>query len=240
MLLLQRSESGISKRRFERRRQQHEENLRKESCVHATVYLEPQKTNLLPLHPPLPKAGQKLSIDGALHRFQQRWERDFVITDYIVCQPVLCETTRSKLVDWLIHLGGSVDCTIDELFLAMNFFDRFAMERAVTNVKLIAFASLLLAVKAENVSPKVVTDRLCHNAGYTNHEAHTMMNTISTVVPALNESGVFDQPVTSASFLRLYLKVSHSDDVIRYLACYLAECLLAEYDAVINFYPSGR
>ena len=244
--LLQRSESGISKRRFaERRRQQHEERLRKESCVHAhfsnkdIVYFEPQKSSLPPIYPPLPKAGQKLSTDGLLHRIQQRWERDHALGDYMVCQPVLNATRRSKLVDWLIHLGCSVDSTIDELFLAMNIFDRFAMERMVTNVELVAFASLLLAVKAENVSPNVVIDRLCHNAGYTNHEVHIMMNTISVVL-ARNVSGVFDQPITIASFLRLYLKVSHSDDVIRYFACYLAECLLAEYDAMINFFPSGR
>ena len=247
MLTLQRIESGISNRRFaERRQKQHQESLRKESCVHAhfsnkdIVYYEPKKNISPPLHPPLPKAGQKLSMDGSLHRIQQQFEREHPLTDYMICQSVLCETTRSKVVDWLIHIGNAVNSSADELFLAMNLFDRFATERVITNMELTAFACLLMAVKSENASPNAVIDRLCHNIGYMNHhDVHVMMNTISLVL-SRTVSGSFDQLVTCASFLRLYLKVSHSDEVIRYFACYLAECLLAEYDAVINFFPSGK
>jgi len=144
---------------------------------------------------------------------------------------------RAILVDWLVEVSEEYKLKPQTLFLTINYIDRFLSCMSVLRGKLqlVGAACMLVAAKFEEIYPPEVSEFVyITDDTYTSKQVlrmeHLVLKTLS-----------FDLSVpTCRDFLTRYLLASGAKEESQhqYLAQYLCELTLIEYELVLKYTPS--
>nr|XP_002125998.2 cyclin-A2 [Ciona intestinalis] len=141
---------------------------------------------------------------------------------------------RAILVDWLVEVADEYKLHTETTHLAVNYIDRFLSHMAVLRGKLqlVGAAAMFIAAKFEEIYPPDVGEFVyITDDTYTKKQVLRMEHLILKV---LN----FDVAVpTSNQFLKRYLKSAGADKKTEFLAQFLCELALVEFDCT-QYLPS--
>nr|CAB3228881.1 cyclin-A2 [Phallusia mammillata] len=155
-------------------------------------------------------------------------------TNYMRKQQDITAGMRAILVDWLVEVADEYKLHTETTHLAINYIDRFLSQMAVLRGKLqlVGAAAMFLAAKFEEIYPPDVGEFVyITDDTYTKRQVLRMEHLILKV---LN----FDVAVpTSNQYLKRYLKAAGADKKTEFLAQYLCELALVEFDC-IQYLPS--
>nr|CAB3228859.1 cyclin-A2 [Phallusia mammillata] len=155
-------------------------------------------------------------------------------TNYMRKQQDITAGMRAILVDWLVEVADEYKLHTETTHLAVNYIDRFLSQMAVLRGKLqlVGAAAMFLAAKFEEIYPPDVGEFVyITDDTYTKRQVLRMEHLILKV---LN----FDVAVpTSNQYLKRYLKAAGADKKTEFLAQYLCELALVEFDC-IQYLPS--
>ncbi|KAK4784530.1 hypothetical protein SAY86_018898 [Trapa natans] len=157
-----------------------------------------------------------------------------VSPDYMSRQLDINEKMRAILIDWLIEVHDKFDLMPETLFLTVNIIDRFLAIQSVVRKKLqlVGLVAMLLACKYEEVSVPVVGDLiLISDKAYTRGEVLEME---SLMLNSLQFNMSLPTPYV---FMRRFLKAAESDKKLEWLAYYMMELALVEYE-MLKYPPS--
>ena len=141
---------------------------------------------------------------------------------------------RAILVDWLVEVADEYKLVPETLHLAVCYLDRFLSVQPVARSKLqlVGVGCLLIASKYEEIFPQGLDD-FCFITDHT-YSKHELLNCEREILQALN----FHLTVpTIRPFLRRYLRAAQADNKTEFLAMYLAELSLLEYE-MLSYLPS--
>ncbi|XP_076811415.1 cyclin-A2-like [Clavelina lepadiformis] len=154
--------------------------------------------------------------------------------NYMRKQQDITPGMRAILVDWLVEVADEYKLHTETTHLAVNYIDRFLSQMAVLRGKLqlVGAAAMFLAAKFEEIYPPDVGEFVyITDDTYTKKQVLRMEHLILKV---LN----FDVAVpTSNQFLKRFLKAAGANKKAEYLAQYLCELALVEFDCV-QYLPS--
>jgi cyclin A len=221
-----------------------EKGIKEEEVVEATIVVPVQKEKI-----PLPMGC--LNIDEVDENDPQ-WVTDYVhsIFEYLrenevrlrlphhnymeVVQTNLTPAMRGILVDWLVEVAEEYELSSETLFLAVNYLDRFAATCPVDRRKfqLVGVACMLIASKYEGIFAPAVDEFVYISANTYSREEVLLME-----VSILNALGFTLTAATAKVFLRRYLKAAGADLTLAFLASYLCEISLLEYN-FLQYLPS--
>ncbi|RDX60205.1 putative cyclin-A3-1, partial [Mucuna pruriens] len=162
------------------------------------------------------------------------------MVDYIEkVQKVVTANMRAILVDWLVDVAEEYKLLSETLHLSVLYIDRFLSVNHVNKLRLqlLGVSSMLVASKYEEINPPRV-DKFCSITDNTYKKAE-VVKMEAEILKSLNfELG---NP-TAITFLRRFLGVASEKQKtpnlkVEFLACYLAELSLLDYDCV-RFLPS--
>lgn len=144
---------------------------------------------------------------------------------------------RAILVDWLVEVSEEYKLTPQTLFLTINYIDRFLSCMSVLRGKLqlVGAACMLVAAKFEEIYPPEVSEFVyitddTYTAKQVLRMEHLVLKTLS-----------FDLSVpTCRDFLTRYLLAAGAkeESQMQYLAQYLCELALVEYETTLKYTPS--
>jgi len=159
-------------------------------------------------------------------------EKEFragVSATYMGRQPHINEKMRAINVDWIIEVHLKFKLVPETLYLTVNLIDRYLELETVerSRLQLVGATALLIASKYEEIYPPELRDLVsCTGEAYTKEEIIAMEE---RMLKALQYK------VTIASthcFLVRYLRAAHADRRMVWLAAYIAERTLQEYDNI--------
>ncbi|CAL5203899.1 unnamed protein product [Lathyrus oleraceus] len=139
---------------------------------------------------------------------------------------------RAMLIDWLVEVAEEYRLLPDTLFLAVNYLDRYLSGKAMNRqrLQLLGVSCMMIAAKYEEIcSPKV--EEFCYVTDDT-YSKEQMLEMESSVLNFLK----FEMTApTTRCFLRRFITVAQQTCEVplmqlEYLADYLAELSLIEYD----------
>ncbi|KAJ7967533.1 Cyclin [Quillaja saponaria] len=146
---------------------------------------------------------------------------------------------REILVDWLVEVAEQYKLVSDTLYLTVSYIDRFLSAHAISRGKLqlLGVSSMHIASEYEEINSPHVED-FCYitDNSFTKEEVVDMER---EVLKLLNfEMG----NSTAKNFLRIFIRVAEENSqpsslLFEFLACYLAELSLLDYECVW-FLPS--
>jgi len=220
-----------------------EKGIKEEEVVEATIVTVQKEKILLPMG--------CLNIDEVDENDPQ-WVTDYVhsIFEYLrenevrlrlphhnymeVVQTNLTPAMRGILVDWLVEVAEEYELSSETLFLAVNYLDRFAATCPVDRRKfqLVGVACMLIASKYEGIFAPAVDEFVYISANTYSREEVLLME-----VSILNALGFTLTAATAKVFLRRYLKAAGADLTLAFLASYLCEISLLEYN-FLQYLPS--
>lgn len=141
---------------------------------------------------------------------------------------------RGILVDWLVEVAEEYKLSADTLYLSVGYIDRVLSVQPVarTKLQLLGVTCMLIASKYEEIyAPQV--DEFCYITDNT-YSREDVLSMERTVLDALEFE--LTQP-TIKTFLRRALRAAETDAKVEFLANYLCELSLLEYD-MLAFAPS--
>ena len=141
---------------------------------------------------------------------------------------------RGILVDWLVEVAEEYKLSADTLYLSVGYIDRVLSVQPVarTKLQLLGVTCMLIASKYEEIyAPQV--DEFCYITDNT-YSREDVLLMERTVLDALEFE--LTQP-TIKTFLRRALRAAETDAKVEFLANYLCELSLLEYD-MLAFPPS--
>jgi cyclin A len=141
---------------------------------------------------------------------------------------------RGILVDWLVEVAEEYKLSADTLYLSVGYIDRVLSVQPVarTKLQLLGVTCMLIASKYEEIyAPQV--DEFCYITENT-YSREDVLLMERTVLDALEFE--LTQP-TIKTFLRRALRAAETDAKVEFLANYLCELSLLEYD-MLAFAPS--
>eukprot|EP00005_Dracoamoeba_jomungandri_P011071 CAMPEP_0174264966 /NCGR_PEP_ID=MMETSP0439-20130205/24632_1 /TAXON_ID=0 /ORGANISM="Stereomyxa ramosa, Strain Chinc5" /LENGTH=436 /DNA_ID=CAMNT_0015351147 /DNA_START=103 /DNA_END=1413 /DNA_ORIENTATION=- len=157
------------------------------------------------------------------------------IRDYLAGTERLTSNMRAILVDWLVEVAEEYELSSETLYLSVLYLDCFLSKRTVKrrNFQLLGVTAMLIAAKYEEIFPPQVDDFVNISANtYTRQE-------ILAMEVELLDGLEFDLAAATAKvFLRRYLKAAGADLRLAFLASYLCELTLKEYNMNIRYLPS--
>ncbi|XP_058781514.1 cyclin-A1-4-like [Vicia villosa] len=146
---------------------------------------------------------------------------------------------RAMLIDWLVEVAEEYRLLPDTLFLAVNYLDRYLSGKAMNRqrLQLLGVSCIMIAAKYEEIcSPKV--EEFCYVTDNT-YSKEQVLEMESSVLNFLK----FEMTApTTRCFLRRFITVAQQTYEVplmqlEYLADYLAELSLIEYD-MLKYTPS--
>ncbi|CAK8567392.1 unnamed protein product [Lathyrus sativus] len=146
---------------------------------------------------------------------------------------------RAMLIDWLVEVAEEYRLLPDTLFLAVNYLDRYLSGKAMNRqrLQLLGVSCMMIAAKYEEIcSPKV--EEFCYVTDNT-YSKEQVLEMESSVLNLLK----FEMTApTTGCFLRRFITVAQQTCEVplmqlEYLADYLAELSLIEYD-MLKYTPS--
>ncbi|XP_044463612.1 cyclin-A2-2-like [Mangifera indica] len=146
---------------------------------------------------------------------------------------------RGILIDWLVEVSEEYKLVPDSLYLTVNLIDRFLSQSYIQKqrLQLLGVTCMLIASKYEEIcAPRVEEFCFITDNTYTKREVLEMESQVLNLVH-------FQLSVpTSITFLRRYILAAQasykvSSPELEFLANYLAELTLVEYD-FLKFIPS--
>jgi len=146
---------------------------------------------------------------------------------YLQSQVDITPQMRAILVDWLVEVAEEYRLNTETLFLAVNYIDRFLSRVTVSKsqLQLVGVTCMFLASKYEEIyAPQV--DEFCYITDNT-YSREDMLEMECTIL------GHLDFKLTAPTikyFLRRFLVAAHADSTLEYLAGYLCELSLIDYD----------
>ena len=146
-------------------------------------------------------------------------------------QKALNQKMRAILIDWIVDVHKKYKLKPETLYLTVNIIDRFLSKQTVTTVKLqlVGVVSLLIASKYEDIHPPLVKELADITDGaYVPNQLISMENQILSF---LNFDLFYP---TQWHFLECYKKKLNLNGNIFYLAWYLMELGLIDYN-LINY-----
>jgi len=149
-------------------------------------------------------------------------------------QQSLTPAMRGILIDWLVEVAEEYELSSETLFLAVNYLDRFASKNLVDRRKfqLVGVGCMLIASKYEGIVAPAVDEFVYISANtYTREEVLKM----ETVILASLEFSL--TAATAKVFLRRFLKAADADLTLAFLASYLCEITLLDYN-FLQYLPS--
>ena len=146
-------------------------------------------------------------------------------------QKTINKKMRAILIDWIIDVHKKYKLKPETLYLTVNIIDRFLSKQNVTTIKLqlVGVVSLLIASKYEDIHPPLVKELADITDGaYVPSQLISMENQI---LSCLNFDLFYP---TQWHFLECYKKKLNLNGIIFYLAWYLMELGLIEFN-LINY-----
>ena len=143
---------------------------------------------------------------------ESNWSLDYMYMDY---QMKIDETTRSKLIDWIIKTHYNFKLLPESLFLTINIIDRYFASRQIAprEVQLVALAAMLIATKYEEIYPPLLKDYVFISDQM--YAAEEILEMEKSILFQLD----FDIQLTSAyRFLERFAKHQRLDSVTFFLA----------------------
>ncbi|CAJ2667715.1 unnamed protein product [Trifolium pratense] len=146
---------------------------------------------------------------------------------------------RAMLIDWLVEVTEEYRLLPDTLFLAVNYLDRYLSGKAMIRqrLQLLGVTCMMIAAKYEEICPPKA-EEFCYVTDNT-YSKEELLDMESSVLNFLK----FEMTApTTRCFLRRFVVVAqHTCEVplmqLEYLADYLAELSLLEYD-MLKYTPS--
>ncbi|XP_042424097.1 cyclin-A3-1-like isoform X2 [Zingiber officinale] len=148
---------------------------------------------------------------------------------------------REVMVNWLVEVALDSKLVSETLYLTVSYIDRFLSLNAITRqrLQLLGASCLLIASKYEEITPLPVNN-FCD---FTDN-AYTIKEVVEMEREILKSLRFELGNPTAITFLRQFMqafqqdgKVHHSNLQIEFMASYLAELSLMDYDCV-QFLPS--
>ena len=149
-------------------------------------------------------------------------------------QTNLTPKMRATLIDWLVEVQKKKKFHTDTLFFAVNYIDRYLIERDIDKSKfqLLGSAAMLLASKTEEIHPVS-----CHSMVHLSGESFSV-NALCRMESALFSTLDYNvTPVVSSHFLKRYLLCAGGSSKFTIFAYYVNETLLLDSD-FIDLKPS--
>ncbi|XP_020246640.1 cyclin-A1-1 isoform X2 [Asparagus officinalis] len=146
---------------------------------------------------------------------------------------------RSILIDWLVEVAEEYRLVPDTLYLTVNYIDRYLSGNEMNRqrLQLLGVACMLIASKYEEIcAPQV--EEFCYITDNT-YFKEEVLQMEAAVLKYLK----FEMTApTTKCFLRRFVRVAQGCDEapllqLEYLACYIAELSLLEYD-MLGYLPS--
>ncbi|KAL5075687.1 hypothetical protein RYX36_014671 [Vicia faba] len=146
---------------------------------------------------------------------------------------------RAILIDWLVEVAEESRLLPDTLFLAVNYLDRYLSGKAMNRqrLQLLGVSCMMIAAKYEEIcSPKV------EEFVYTTDNTYSKEQVLEMESSVLNFLKFEMTAPTTRCFLRRFITVAQQTCEVplmqlEYLADYLAELSLIEYD-MLKYTPS--
>jgi len=154
--------------------------------------------------------------------------------NYLARQPDVTPQMRAILVDWLVEVAEEYRLNSETLYLSVNYIDRFLSRQFVpkAQIQLVGVTCLLLASKYEEIyAPQV--DEFC----YITDNTYTRTDVLAMEQTVLRRLEFQLTAPTGKTFLRRFLRAAQADTLLDYLAGFLCELALTEYE-VLAFPPS--
>jgi cyclin B len=180
-----------------------------------------------------PQAVTEYVNDMYVH-FREKELETSVNPTYMRQQQHINEKMRAILIDWLVEVHLKFKLVPETLYLTVNLIDRYLLGSLVerSNLQLVGVSALLLASKYEEIYPPELKDLV-----YITDKAYTEQQILQMeekMVKALK----YKMTIASIHcFMMRYLKAGHADRRMVWLASYVAERMLQEYD-MLKYLPS--
>ncbi|XP_042429544.1 cyclin-A3-1-like [Zingiber officinale] len=148
---------------------------------------------------------------------------------------------REVMVNWLVEVALDSKLVSETLYLTVSYIDRFLSLNAIARqrLQLLGVSCLLIASKYEEITPPPVNN-FCDSTD----NAYTIKEVVEMEREILKSLRFELGNPTANTFLRQFMqafqqdgKVHHSNLQIEFMASYLAELSLMDYDCV-QFLPS--
>ncbi len=153
---------------------------------------------------------------------------------YMRNQIDITEKMRGILIDWLVEVHLKYKLNPETLFLTVNIVDRFLSKNIImrTRLQLVGVSAMLIASKYEDIFPPEVADfEYISDKAFTKKEIADME---SQILNSLN----FSLGISSTyRFIEFYKIILNLYETIFYLAWYLIELALIDYN-MIKYRPS--
>ncbi|XP_074374674.1 G2/mitotic-specific cyclin-2-like [Apium graveolens] len=170
-----------------------------------------------------------------LYKYYRNVENSFCVPpNYMASQLHINEKFRGILIDWLIEVHCKFDLRPETLYLTVNLIDRFlAMQPVVRKtLQLVGVTALLLASKYEEPLAPFVKDLiLISDNAYTRNEVLQMEKLM------INKFHYDFSVPTVYLFAKRFLKAAQSDSKTEFLAFYIIDLCLVEYE-MVKYPPS--
>jgi cyclin B len=168
-------------------------------------------------------------------RTLEKGEKMYMVTPgYMECQAHVNPKMRGILVDWLVSVQQKYKLKADTLFLAVGVIDSYLEVRATPRkyLQLVGITSLLIAAKFEEIYPPRMNDFV-----YVTDKAYSKEEIAKMEVLILAALNFRVCRPTAVQFLERYQSVNGCDDTHNYLAQYLLELSLVDYN-MVKYSPS--
>lgn len=134
---------------------------------------------------------------------------------------------RGILVDWLVSVQQKYKLKAETLFLAVSVLDRYLEQKATArrHLQLAGVTSLLIAAKFEEMYPPQVADLV-----HVTDKAYSRADILQMEVSILTALDFKICSPTSMLFLERYQSVNGCNEAHKYLAQYLVELSLPDYN----------
>ncbi|XP_057969821.1 cyclin-A2-4 [Malania oleifera] len=151
----------------------------------------------------------------------------------------ITQCMRGILVDWLVEVSEEYKLVPDTLYLTVHLIDLFLSQNYIERqrLQLLGITCMLIASKYEEIcAPHVEDFCFITDSTYTREEVLKMESRV------LNNFGFQISAPTTKTFLRRFVRAAQAtyknpSFELEYLANYLAELTLLEYD-FLNYIPS--
>jgi len=134
---------------------------------------------------------------------------------------------RGILVDWLVSVQQKYKLKAETLFLAVSVLDRYLEQKATArrHLQLAGVTSLLIAAKFEEMYPPQIADLV-----HVTDKAYTRDDILKMEVSILTALDFKICSPTSMLFLERYQSVNGCNEAHKFLAQYLVELALPDYN----------
>lgn len=166
--------------------------------------------------------------------FREKEVETSVSPTYMARQTHINEKMRAILIDWLVEVHLKFKLVPETLYLTVNIIDRYLSTTTVerSRLQLVGVSALLLAAKYEEIYPPELKDLV-----YITDKAYTQEE-ILLMEEKMIKALCYRMTISSTHcFMMRFLKAGHADRRMVWLASFICERMLQEYNQ-LKYLPS--